>query len=523
MALAARLELRQGQALVMTPQLMQAIKLLQMSSPDLVAYVEAELEKNPLLERNEAAEPATGPDGGEETPWTPEPDSGPREGDWLVPDLPSTSAAIADRLDADLGNVFPDDAMPERPAPAAPEPDGAMSPFWSGVGAGGSPGEGFDLEGFAAGALTLADHLAEQLTVAERDPKRRLIGLHLIDLVDEAGYLGADLEEVAARLGAATAEVLAVLRTIQRFDPPGIAARSLSECLSLQLAERDRLDPAMAALVANLDLLARRDWAALRRVCGVDEEDLADMVAEVKALSPKPGLAFGSAPVQAVVPDVFVRPAPDGGWHVELNPETLPKVLVNGTYYARVSKTARSDKDKGFLSECFQTANWLVKSLDQRARTIVKVASEIVRQQDGFLVHGVEWLRPLNLRTVADAIGMHESTVSRVTSNKYLGTPRGVFEMKYFFTAAIASAEGGQSHSAESVRFRIRQLIEAEPADAVLSDDGIVDALRRAGVDIARRTVAKYREGMRIPSSVERRRLKGSAAGPGMTGAGADL
>jgi RNA polymerase sigma-54 factor len=232
------------------------------------------------------------------------------------------------------------------------------------------------------------------------------------------------------------------------------------------------------------------------------------MIAEVRQLNPKPGFAFGATEVQAVVPDVFVQAAADGTWNVELNSDTLPKVLINQNYYARVSKTACGDGDKSYLAECLQSATWLVRALDQRAKTILKVASEIVRQQDAFFAHGVQYLRPLNLKAVADAIGMHESTVSRVTSNKYMATSRGIFELKYFFTAAIAAADGGAAHSAEAVRHRIRQMIDEESPRNVLSDDTIVDKLRDSGIDIARRTVAKYREAMRIPSSVQRRRLK---------------
>ena len=287
-------------------------------------------------------------------------------------------------------------------------------------------------------------------------------------------------------------------------------ARSLQECLALQLKERDRLDPAMAALVDHLPLLAKHDYAGLKALCGVDAEDLEDMIAELKRLTPKPGLGFGADGARAVEADVMVRERPDGGWAVELNTDTLPRVLMNNRYAAQISKSARSDDEKVFISQCAQNASWLVKSLDQRARTILKVASEIVRQQDAFFAKGVAWLRPLNLKTVADAVGMHESTVSRVTSNKYMATPRGLFELKYFFTSAIASADGGEAYSAEAVRFRIKAMIESETVDDVMSDDKIVERLLADGVDIARRTVAKYREAMNIPSSVKRRRkLKG--------------
>jgi RNA polymerase sigma-54 factor len=299
-----------------------------------------------------------------------------------------------------------------------------------------------------------------------------------------------------------------VLAILQGFEPTGVFARDVRECLMLQLKDRNRFDPLMAKLLDNLDLLARRDMAALRRACGVDDEDLRDMVAELRALTPRPGAAFGGEPVQPVAPDVYVREGQGGLWLVELNTDTLPRLLVDQRYHARVSAGARSDQEKTFVTDCLASANWLVKSLDQRAKTILKVASEIVRQQDGFLAYGVEHLRPLNLKTVADAIGMHESTVSRVTSSKYIATPRGVFEMKFFFTSAIASSSGGEAHSAESVRHKIRQLIDAERREEdVHSDDRIVDILKEAGVDIARRTVAKYREALRIPSSVERKRM----------------
>ena len=363
-------------------------------------------------------------------------------------------------------------------------------------------------EATVAEALTLKDHLEGQLTIAALTDDDRLICMALIDSIDEAGYLRADLDEIAERLGTDREDVEAVLGVLQGFDPVGVAARDLAECLALQLKARDRLDPAMAALLTRLDLLARRDMAQLTQLCGVDAEDIADMIGEIRKLNPKPGLAFGSEIVAPVVPDVFVRQASDGGWQVELNTDTLPRLLVNGRYYAKVAQDARDKDAKTYLIDCLNSANWLVKSLDQRARTILKVATEIVRQQDAFLTYGVRHLRPLNLRAIADAISMHESTVSRVTSNKYIATPRGLFELKYFFTASIQSVNGAESHSAEAVRDRIREMIENEAPLEILSDDRIVSLLTADGVNIARRTVAKYREAMRIPSSVERRRLK---------------
>ena len=384
---------------------------------------------------------------------------------------------------------------------------------WAGTGAGGRENGDYNLEAFVSVETTLADHLAEQLALTITNPARRMIGQYLVDLVDEAGYLNGDLALVAEKLGAPVSEVNAVLAVLQGFDPPGVCARNLTECLAIQLKEHNRFDPAMQALVAHLDLLAKRDLAALRRLCGVGEEDLTDMIGEIRKLNPKPGLAFGSVQMQPIVPDVFVRSGPDGAFAIELNSDTLPKVLVNQIYHAELTKTAKNDKDKSYLADRLQTATWLMRALDQRAKTILKVSSEIVRQQDAFLAHGVQFLRPLNLKTVADAISMHESTVSRVTANKYMATSRGIFELKYFFTSSIAASDGGEAHSAEAVRHRIKQLIEAETAQDVLSDDTIVERLREAGIDIARRTVAKYREAMRIPSSVQRRREKQAPAG----------
>ncbi|UMY18967.1 RNA polymerase factor sigma-54 [Methylobacterium organophilum] len=505
MSLLQRLEMRQGQALVMTPQLLQAIKLLQLSQLDLVAYVDAELERNPLLERiegeggeREAPEAAGEADRG----FDGDGDGGEAES-WLANDMAPDRTEIESRLDTRLDNVFADENPMPRESGAGDMLSLTPAPYGN---TGGSfDGELPDFEATLTAETSLRDHLAAQLDLATAHPGDRLIGSFLIDSVDEAGYLRETVEGVAERLGAKLDDVARVLKLVQTFDPPGVAARDLAECLAIQLREQNRFDPAMEALVSRLDLVAKRDLAALRRLCGVDDEDLVEMLAEIRRLDPKPGRAFGTHPVEVLVPDVFVRAAPDGSWLVELNSEALPRVLVNQSYYARVSKGAVAEGDKAFLSECLQTANWLTRSLEQRARTILKVATEIVRQQDGFFLHGVTHLRPLNLKTVAEAIGMHESTVSRVTSNKSIGTSRGTLEMKYFFTAAIPGAAGGAAHSSEAVRHRIKQLVDAEASD-VLSDDALVQRLRDEGIDIARRTVAKYRESLRIPSSIERRR-----------------
>ncbi len=501
-----RLELRQSQSLVMTPQLLQAIKLLQLSNLELADYVEAELEKNPLLERAaDESGPVAAPD-------APAPDSAlGNDADWEGRMLTPERGEIDPRHEVSLENNFPDDGPP--PTPAArqeSEPMGLSATSWTGVGGQTADGEDSNLEAYVAADISLHDHLTEQLHVATTDPVARMIGATLIDLVDEAGYIREPLGEVAERLGVTLERVEAVLKLIQSFDPTGVGARDLADCLRLQLIEKNRYDPAIAALLDNLDLLARRDFASLRKLCGVDDEDIIDMVGDIRALDPKPGLKFGGGTVQPVIPDVYVRRVSDGSFMVELNSDALPRVLVNQTYAAKISSKVKNEEEKNFVSEALQTANWLTKSLEQRAKTILKVASEIVRHQELFFSNGVEFLRPLNLKTVADAIQMHESTVSRVTSNKYIAAERGLFEMKYFFTASIASAEGGESHSAEAVRFRIKQMIDQELPGDILSDDTIVAKLKASGIDIARRTVAKYRDSLRIPSSVERRREKQS-------------
>lgn len=480
----------------MTPQLQQAIKLLQMSNLELQTFVESELEKNPLLERDEKRE-AQGPGAEAEE----------RDVASAIKDGASPEERLA-TLDTDLDNVY----QGESRADAANRSQmAAADSGWASLKP--SRAMSLDHDELDIGATltrekTLGDHLTEQLMLAIADPADRLIGQNLIGMVNEAGYLVSDPAQVAEMLGTSAAHVERVLFVLQGFDPAGVFARDLKECLGLQLKELNRLDPAMQILLDHLDLVAKRDFTGLRTLCKVDADDIRDMIAELRRLNPKPGHVFGSEPVQPVVPDVSVRLAPDGSWLVELNNDTLPRVLVNNRYMAQVSRGAMRNEDKTYLSECHANAAWLVRSLDQRAKTILKVAREIVRQQDAFLVHGVRELRPLNLKTVAEAIEMHESTVSRVTSNKYMATPRGIFELKYFFTTAINSAEGGAAHSAESVRHRLREMIDRESAANILSDDTLVEMLKAEGIEIARRTVAKYRESLGIPSSVQRRREK---------------
>jgi RNA polymerase sigma-54 factor len=495
MALGPRLDLRQTQTLVMTPQLRQAIKLLQYSNVEVTSFVEEELERNPLLERDESA------------------------------DLPNTERAAPDQMPeriseaADSAQFAQADTLPgETAAPLDSDPgetydmggvaDGAPPPSAI-TGRGGASDFDADergIEDIADERRPLREHLGEQLRLSFNDPVDRMIGAHLIALLCPAGRLTADPVAIADAMAIPLERVEAVRARMMRFDPVGLFARNLQECLSAQLADRDRLDPAMAALLDNLDLLARRELRRLASVCGVDLDDLAEMIAEIRSLDPKPAASYETGPAQIVIPDILMRPNGEDTWLIEINPDTMPRLLVNERFYARIAPRARKE-DRLFLAEQLASANWLVRSLQQRAQTILKVAGEIIRQQDGFMRHGVAHLRPLILRDIAEAVEMHESTVSRVTANKYIATPRGTFELKYFFTTAIAGT-AGETHSAEAVRHRIRALIDAEPGDDVLSDDAIVAALRDEGVDIARRTVAKYREALRIPNSVQRRREK---------------
>ena len=495
MALSPRLEFRQAQSLTLTPQLMQSIKLLQLSHLELNDFIDAELLRNPLLERDEGgdgadAEPADAPE--------PQIELSAYEDTVVQGERIKSADQIAEGYDTAVENVFPDAGPQDNGSAPGPDRNGSFE-----------GGEAPDLDQYVASRPRLSDHLEAQANMVLRTPADRLIGQHLIDGLNEAGYLAVELESVAELLGAELGDVEAVLGALQGLDPVGVFARTVSECLALQLRDRDRLDPIMQRLLENLSLVADHNIPALLKAVGCDREDLADMLAELRLLDPRPGLAFDSGAVEAVVPDVFVRSGPDGGWQIELNSDTLPRVLVNRVYYATVTRKTRDAAEKTFLSDCLATANWLTKSLDQRAQTITKVAAEIVRQQDGFLAHGVAHLKPMTLKMVAEEIEMHESTVSRVTANKYMATPRGLYELKYFFTTAIASSDGGGDHSAEAVRHRIKQLIDGEPANAILSDDTIADLLRKEqGIDVARRTVAKYREGMNIPSSVIRRRQK---------------
>ena len=482
MSLAPRLDLRQSQSLVMTPQLQQAIKLLALSNLEIEAFIAEEMEKNPLL------------DGGGEDVRTTAGDAGdgfeapdPATADELI----AKGAGEADApLDADYAaETFHHDG-----------------PTDSIAGARSGSDEGIDFDSFACPEDSLCDHLMTQAGEAFSGADLA-IATQIIDAIDEAGYLTVPVLEIAQRLGVSLAHVERTLTRIQTFDPTGVGARTLSECLTLQAKEADRYDPCMALLLDNLDLLALGRVAQLQRICQVDDEDMADMIRELRGYDPKPGLRFGGGRIEAVAPDVYVTQTAKG-WRVEINSASLPKVLLDRRYHAELSAGATDKASKLWLSDCLASANWLVKALDQRQQTIVRVASELVKQQEGFFRYGVSHLKPLTLRMIADAVDLHESTISRVTSNKYLSCARGMLELKYFFTSGVASSEGGEAASALAVKSAIKALIAEEAADAILSDDTLVDLLRANGFDLARRTVAKYREAIGLGSSVQRRRAR---------------
>ena len=511
MALSQRLDHRQTQSLAMTPQLQQAIKLLQLSNLELVAYVETELAENPLLE---LAVDDTAP--------IPEIDGELAEYGGL-PETPlvatdrvagdSEASDVADQaLDIDGAEIWTDEQSADTDRTAKAETGWHLDNWGEPGGEVRSTSGGFDWQDIASAPETLRDHLLRQVHTGIEDADTRLIAAYLVDCLDDAGYLTISQAEVADALGAAPIMVANALDHCQQFDPPGLFARSLQECLALQLAERNRLDPAMAAMLDNLPLVAERNYAALGQLCRQDRANIIDMVTEIRALDPKPAQGFTGGASPVVVPDVVVRSDGADGWLIQLNYDTLPRVLVDRDYHASVRQTAKSQADRNYLNDRLASANWLVRALDQRANTILRVTTEIVRRQSDFLHHGINGLKPLILRDIAEAIEMHESTVSRVTSNKFIATPRGLFELKYFFSTALASTEGEVSHSSETVRHRIKTLIADESPNEVLSDDRIAAMLSSCGIEIARRTVAKYREGMNIPSSTRRRREKSLGA-----------
>jgi RNA polymerase sigma-54 factor len=482
-----RLDLRQSQNLVMTPQLQQAIKLLQLNNIELSEFIEEELAQNPLLEKKDENEDAA-------------------EGETNIDEDKDSIESGFD--EAWTGNETNNEDF---------DPGSNMAT----VGGGGNMSfedNDFSIENKLADKKSLREHLSEQLQIASKDENELRVGLLLIDQLDESGYLRSAASELSEKFGCPEALVCTLLKEMKQFDPTGVFACDLSECLSLQLEEQGKLDKPMKTLLENLPLLAAHDLGQLAKICEVNDTYLADMIEEIRELNPKPASSFEHIVVQTVIPDVLMKKLPKnigGGWRVELNNDTLPKVLVNQSYYTEVAGKATDKKDKTYLDQQLQSANWLVRAMDQRAKTILKVAGEIIEEQEAFFLYGIEYLRPLTLKDIAERVDMHESTVSRVTNNKFIGTPRGIFELKFFFSTALGGQDGGDTHSSESVKARIKSMINDETAENILSDDAIVKALTDDGIDIARRTVAKYREALNIPSSIQRRRIKKSTQNQG--------
>ncbi len=501
---APRLELRPknslGQSMVMTQALQQSIKLLQANALELREFVEQALEENPFLSQEQEEEGAEATQSASENPQEVETETSDEIENYEPQETDFSDATIQDgEWSDDAGHIESDYLRYEQGG--------------SGRASGGDFGD--DERGIddnPAHDISLREHLLNQLTLEVQDPVKRLIGAHLIDLVDEAGYIKEDFSPISEAFGVQSAEIEEVLKILQGFDPIGVCARDLRGCLALQLREKNRLDPAMEKLLANLELLAAGKYAELEKKCGVDKDDLRQMVAEIRELNPKPASHFSHEIVQNIEPDIFVRRLPDGNWHIELNMNNFPRVMVNKRFYKKVNAETKNKKDKEYLQEQFGSANWLVRALEQRAQTMLKVAGELVKQQDAFFRLGVRYLKPMTLKFIAAETGFHESTISRVTAGKYLLCPRGTFELKYFFTSALARAEGGGDDvSSQSVKHLIAEMIGKEMADNILQDEEIAEILKQRNITVARRTVAKYRESLGIPSSPKRKRLKQNA------------
>lgn len=508
MSLSQRLQQRQSQSLVMTPQLAQSIKLLQLNHLELMDFVRDEVEKNPLLELAQTDSDGLPIEARKAV--SEDPTSGAKENanENVADYIASDRISAGDQLDASLENVF--DTGTAGAEKAGKETRDNHRPSERTHGGSSQGDSNFDVLANMGKSIHLTDFLEEQIMLAFRDEEERKIATYIAHGLDEDGYFREETEETARQVGTTPDMVMWVLEKFQTLEPSGVGARNLAECMAIQLREKNRFDPAIRALVENLDLLARREFPKLMKLCGVDRDDFAEMVEEIRMLDPRPARSFEPSLAETVVPDVIISPTPIGDWKIELNPETLPRVLVDRDYHLELSTALKETDGEAFINECLDNANWLTRTLDQRAQTILKVAAEIVKTQDRFFAEGEQHLRPLTLKTVADAIKMHESTVSRVTSNKYLTCSRGTYELKFFFSSGLSSTQGDEDVSAEAVKYRIRQMIDAESTDKILSDEQIVQNLQETGIEIARRTVAKYREALHISSSVQRRREKTS-------------
>lgn len=491
MAITPKLEIRQSQSLLMTPQLRQAINLLQMSNLELSELVEKELEANPLLERESDTPPTE-----ENTPQTIDDYQ-----DLSTPEIEDFSP------DIDYDNQF-DDSGSDREGYDNADTDYSWSDYNQGKNKNNND-EDFDyFEKKLKDDKSLYRFLAEQITLVFTDKLNRAIAFSLIEFLDEAGYFRGNLGELSGRLKIGEPQIRQVLERMKGFEPAGIFAENLQECLTVQLKDQNRFDPLIEKLLDNLPLLGERRYKELKKICQIDDDDLISMINDIKALNPKPAVGFNHDLTSYIIPDVYVRTNKAGDYLVELNNMSLPKVLINRRYYAEIKNSDNSKNTKRYLKEQLGSAGFLVKALHQRANTILRVSEEIVRCQHEFFEKGIEYLKPMALRDIAESIEMHESTVSRVTSNKYMHTPRGLFELKYFFSQAAGTLNGDENTSTLSIKHKIKKLIEEEKAENILSDDRLVELLTQSGIKIARRTVAKYREAMGIPTSAQRKREK---------------
>jgi RNA polymerase sigma-54 factor len=470
------LQLKLGQQLTMTPQLQQAIRLLQLPALELQAHIRELLETNVMLEPTD--------DGHEEGVEPGEP------GQVAAPEQAETQEGPSESAVEVLDEGWGEQSVGPAEAPWSGDDDDRQQEFADAAG------------------QSLQEHLLWQLELAKLEPRSLAIARAIVDAISDDGYLTEPLEEIANTLRpeilCAAGEVEAALADVQALDPPGVGARSVGECIELQLRQLDPAIPGFEAAIQiarhHLERIAGRELAIVKRELRVSDEDLACALALVRSCHPRPGATVSAGSAEYVIPDVFVRRT-EHGWAVEINSATLPRVRLNQSYASLIGRNASHATMRAQLQE----ARWLLKSLEIRHETLIKVARSIVERQTAFLEHGEEHMRPMILKDIAEAIGMHESTISRVTSGKYMHTPRGVFELRYFFSSHVEGADGSGT-SSTAIRAKIRKLVKEEEAESPLSDGRIAELLSAEGIPVARRTVAKYREAMGIPPSNERRR-----------------
>ncbi len=468
------LQLQQGQSLVMTQQLRSSIALLQFSTQELNHFIDAELEKNPLLKRDDgsSSEQVDVKDSTEA----------------LATDSGSTAETLTETLD-----------MPVEGAEDSMRYDGVIDGKYA--------GQSDDAINRVTETKTLHQDILEQLQLQIFSDIEMKITQAVVDMVDANGYLPEDIMQRADMLGVTEATLRNVISNIQQCEPTGVGARNLRECIALQLEENDELDSATQCILDNLELIASGSLTKLKKISGLDEKQIAEKMTLIKSCNPKPGSIYDNTIAQTLIPEVIVRKR-DGEWIVELNHDILPKVLIDQTYSNSLKERVRDKEDGKIINEHLANASWLVKSLHQRNTTLLNVASEIVQEQQDFFDFGIQYLKPMTLKDIAAKADCHESTVSRITTSKYMNTPRGIFELKYFFSSTLNNANGGEAYSSRSVMHLIKEITDAEKPDAILSDDAIAEQLNAQGIDVARRTVVKYRKLMNIPSSIQRRRAK---------------